>query len=67
MSGKQLSDSLPVRLELKNLCVEVSETFRLEDIHLSLIPGHVHILMGENGSGKSSLIHAIAGNLKACG
>ena len=57
----------PARLELRNLCVEVSDTFCLDNICLSLIPGHVHILMGENGSGKSSLIHAIAGNLKACG
>ncbi|NCC76424.1 MAG: sugar ABC transporter ATP-binding protein [Clostridia bacterium] len=67
MSGMQPADLPPARLELKNLCVEVSDTFRLEGIHLALVPGHVHILMGENGSGKSSLIHTIAGNLMACG
>ena len=50
-------------LSLCHVTVEVSDTFRLEDINLDLVPGHVHILMGENGSGKTSLIHTIAGSL----
>jgi ribose transport system ATP-binding protein len=54
----------PACLELKDICVQVSETFQLDRINLTLFPGHVHILMGENGSGKSSLIHTISGNLR---
>ncbi len=50
-------------LSLRHVTVVVSDTFRLEDVNLDLVPGHVHILMGENGSGKSSLIHTIAGSL----
>ena len=50
-------------LSLRHVTVEVSDTFCLQEIDLDLIPGYVHILMGENGSGKSSLIHTIAGSL----
>lgn len=35
----------------------------LHDLHLQIAPGTVHTLMGESGSGKSSLLAAVCGTL----
>jgi len=35
----------------------------LRDVHLTIAPGTVHTLMGESGSGKSSLLAAVCGTL----
>ena len=51
-------------LSMRDVSVRVSDTFMLRNINLDLLPGHVHMMMGENGSGKSSLIHTIAGSLQ---
>lgn len=37
----------------------------LQDLHLQIAPGTVHTLMGESGSGKSSLLSAVCGTLDA--
>jgi len=47
-------------LELKNINYAVS-SFKIHDINISLYPGEVHIIMGENGSGKSKLLEIISG------
>ncbi|TAH75101.1 MAG: sugar ABC transporter ATP-binding protein [Anaerolineaceae bacterium] len=47
-------------LELKNINLAVS-SFKIHDINISLYPGEVHIVMGENGSGKSKLLELISG------
>ena len=53
-------DNKPL-VEIRN----VSKTFpgvkALDDISFDIMPGKVHILMGENGAGKSTLIKAISG------
>jgi ribose transport system ATP-binding protein len=48
-------------LSLRNVNKYFSETFSLEDISLDFYSGHVHSIIGENGSGKSSIIKIISG------
>lgn len=50
-------------LELKNINLTVSN-FKISDINLCLYPGEVHMIMGENGSGKSLLMELISGLLQ---
>ncbi len=50
-------------LELKNINLTVSN-FKINDINLCLYPGEVHVIMGENGSGKSMLMELISGMLQ---
>lgn len=48
-------------LEIKNLCVSVSDKSILKGIDLVVNPGEVHAIMGPNGSGKSTLAHTLSG------
>lgn len=48
-------------LKLENIHKRLSDFFELRDISLELYKGEVHVLMGENGSGKSSLMNIIWG------
>ncbi len=50
------------KLEIKNLKVEVEGSRVVGGVSLSVSSGEVHILMGLNGSGKSSLLNAIMGH-----
>ncbi len=50
-------------LELRNINLSLSN-FRINDISLCLYPGEVHMIMGENGSGKSMLMELISGMLQ---
>ena len=47
-------------LELKNINLEISN-FKMSNINITLYPGEVHMIMGENGSGKSILMEMISG------
>ena len=53
-----------MKLEIKNLCVEVEGKCVLNGISLVINPGEIHALMGPNGSGKSTLSYVIAGHPK---
>jgi len=48
-------------LEIRGINKSFSETFSLKNINLTLSAGQVHVLIGENGSGKSCLMKIIYG------
>lgn len=51
-----------MKLDLHNISVEVDGTEVVHDVSLSLTSGTVAVLMGKNGSGKSSLVNALMGH-----
>jgi len=52
------------KLEIRNVCKYFSDAFSLQDVSLNLYPGEVHAIIGENGSGKSTVIKIICGVMK---
>ncbi|MGE5613029.1 MAG: sugar ABC transporter ATP-binding protein [Bacillota bacterium] len=48
-------------LRMVNINKKISDYFSLKNINLSLLEGEVHILAGENGSGKTSLMKVLLG------
>ena len=46
-------------LQIKNLTVKVSNKTILKDFNLTIKDGEIHALLGENGSGKSTICSAI--------
>ena len=53
-------------LEIKNIdcSIKDSEIKILEDFSLKINPGEVHVIMGPNGTGKSTLAKVIMGHYK---
>lgn len=51
-------------LELAGITKSFGEEFTLHNINLSLLAGEVHVLIGENGSGKSTIMNIISGVIK---
>lgn len=47
-------------LEVKNINLNI-QNFSISNINLTLSPGEIHVIMGENGSGKSLLMQIISG------
>lgn len=55
-----------VKLELKNICFSYTpkSNMLLNDFSMKLYEGSVHVLVGENGSGKSTVAKILSGILK---
>jgi len=54
-------------LEMRGISKRYPGVVVLEDVGLTLYPGEVHGLVGENGDGKSTLIKILAGAIHADG
>ncbi|MDR2552343.1 MAG: sugar ABC transporter ATP-binding protein [Treponema sp.] len=51
-------------LHLKNISKKFPGVIALKDVEFELLPGEIHVLVGENGAGKSTLIKIISGLYK---
>lgn len=51
-----------MKLEIKNLSVEVEKKLILDKFNLKIEPGTIHAIMGPNGVGKSTLSRVIMGD-----
>ncbi|MEF1309379.1 heme ABC transporter ATP-binding protein [Vibrio mytili] len=54
-------------IEVRNLSVTLGSQSILNDIHLTLNRGEFTVLLGPNGTGKSTLLKAITGEINATG
>jgi ribose transport system ATP-binding protein len=55
----------PPLLELRGISKEFPGVKALDDVSFSVWPGEVHMLLGENGAGKSSLMKVLCGAYRA--
>ena len=51
-----------MRLEIKNVCIEIGGNKVVDGTDLNVSSGELHVLMGPNGCGKSSLAKGIMGH-----
>src|ERR1043165_194815 len=62
MEGIGLKMSTVPLLQVEDLHVKVAEKQILKGLSLTINKGEVHVLLGQNGTGKSTLAYAIAGH-----
>jgi len=49
-------------LNLKNICVKIENRQVIKNLNLSVNPGEIHVIMGPNGCGKSSMAYTLMGH-----
>ena len=50
-------------LEISRLSLSLGQQTLLRDLDLTLHPGQVHVIIGPNGTGKTSLLRSLFGEL----
>ena len=48
-------------VRMRNVSMRFGGVRALEDVHLDILPGEVHALLGENGAGKSTILKILRG------
>jgi ribose transport system ATP-binding protein len=61
VDDRELARKAAPLLELRSVGKFFSDDFSLRDVSLELRPGEVHVLIGQNGSGKSALMKCVCG------
>ena len=51
----------PILLNARGVTVQFPGTLALDDVNFDVVAGEVHVLFGENGAGKSSMLNVING------
>lgn len=49
------------KIRFENICMEFPGVKALDRVSFGILPGTVHVLMGENGAGKSTLMKILSG------
>ena len=52
-------------LRMQGICKQFPGVQALQDAELAILPGEVHVLLGENGAGKSTLMKILCGQYRA--
>lgn len=53
-----------ILVELNNITKIFPGTIAVDNVDIELLPGEIHVLVGQNGAGKSTLVNILAGTLK---
>ncbi len=48
-------------VQMENITVQFPGVLALDKVHFDAKPGEVHVLLGENGAGKSTIMKVLAG------
>ena len=64
-SAEVLSDGLTVNLQARTVREGFEKKILLRDVHLSIPPGHMVLLLGGSGAGKTVFLNAVSGYEKA--